>query len=78
MKNTKATKKTSAKKTTKIDRNYRTQIDNDKLVKLIAQAKAAGINVKAATSVVRFIRSKGFGASNQVVASYVNANREYA
>ncbi len=77
-KTAKIVKKTSAKKAQVITRNYRKQIDNDKLVALIARAKKDGVNVTAATSVVRYIRKLGFGASNQVVASYVNANRQYA
>lgn len=77
-KTAKIVKKTSAKKAPVVTRNYRKQIDNAKLEQLIARAKKEGVNVKAATSVVRFIRKLGFGASNQVVASYVNANRQYA
>jgi hypothetical protein len=75
------TAKTSAKKTAKVkkvERNYRKVIDNAQTLKLIAQAKKQGVNVTAVTSIVRFIRSKGFGASNQVIADIVNSKRAYA
>lgn len=75
------TAKTSTKKTAKIkkvERTSREAISNEKTLQLIARAKKAGVNVGAVTSIVRYIRKLGFGASNQVIADIVNSKRTYA